>query len=423
MSLSVFDIAQGVQGYYIKNDRFNTTTLSYNFYLPLNSKTMAKNALLPYLLSSCSKNYPDYINLNIRLLELYGADLCCSVAKCGNYQNIKISINVINNNLSFDGTNPVNQAAELLAGLIFNPALENGGFTEFDTEREKRKTIERIQGEINNKKAFAKTRLMEEMFKDDPYGKFRYGSVEEVEQINGKNLYAAYKELLETAYIRINVIGRELPNGVFDIAKEQFANINRNPITNLSHFVSLPENETPNTVIERLNITQGKLALGFTSKEHGSVQKTAALSLFADIFGGGPYSKLFENVREKQSLCYYCSATTGRNKGFVMVQSGVEEENADKALASIMKEFADMQNGNFDQSVIDSSKKSMVDALNGYYDSATALDLWYSLDMEDVISPLEAVEFINRVTKEEIVAAAKGVKLHTVYKLLPKEAE
>ena len=152
MSVTVFDIANGVQGYYIKNNRFNTTLISYNFYIPLNAENMAKNALLPYLLTSCSKEYPDYINLNLRLLELYGADLFCSATKCGDCFHIKMGISVINNNLSFDTSLPVNEAAELLSGLIFNPALEQGSFKPFDTEREKRKTIERIEGEINNKK-------------------------------------------------------------------------------------------------------------------------------------------------------------------------------------------------------------------------------------------------------------------------------
>ena len=420
MSVTVFDIANGVQGYYIKNNRFNTTLISYNFYIPLNAENMAKNALLPYLLTSCSKEYPDYINLNLRLLELYGADLFCSATKCGDCFHIKMGISVINNNLSFDSSLPVNEAAELLSGLIFNPAVENGGFKPFDTEREKRKTIERIEGEINNKKAFARTRLLEEMFGEDPYGKFQYGRVEEVEQINGQDLFAAFEELLKTAYIRINVIGRELPNGIFETAKTAFSKISRNNITNLSHFVKIPENETPKIVTERLNITQGKLAIGFTSKLRGSLEQSAALTLFSDIFGGGPYSKLFENVREKQSLCYYCSASSRRNKGFLVVESGVEEENAEKAYNSIMNEFSDMQNGKFSNSVIESSKKSIIDALNGYYDSATALDVWYSRDIIDLCSPERAAEIISGITKNQIVEAAKGVKPHTVYRLLPK---
>ena len=135
---------------------------------------MAINSLLPYLLTSCSNKYKDYIALNRRLLELYGADLSCSVSKCGDCMHVKIGINVINNEFSLDEGKPVTEAAELLSELIFSPAVSDGRFSSDDLERERLKTIERIEGEINNKRSFAKTRLLEEMFTPDPYGKFIY---------------------------------------------------------------------------------------------------------------------------------------------------------------------------------------------------------------------------------------------------------
>lgn len=420
MSVTVFDLAKGVQGYYIKNERFNTTLLSYNFYIPLNKEDMATNSLLVYLLTSCSEKYRDYIGLNLRLLELYGADLSCSATKCGDCFHIKVAVSVINNNLSFDETCPVNEAAELITDLLFAPATENGSFYSSDIEREKRKTVERIEGEINNKRAFARTRLLEEMFGADPYGKFSFGTVEEVQKISGEELYCAWKNMLKTAFIRINVVGKELPEGIFAQAENLFKQIERKDITDISRFVKIPEAKEVKTVTQRMNITQGKLAMGFTSELHGNLSKAAPLSLFCDIFGGGPYSKLFENVREKQSLCYYCTASSRRSKGFVTVESGVEEVNADKTVESVMKELADMQNGNFSDSVIEASKKSVIDSLNSYNDNASALDIWYSRDLGDLSSPSEAAEIVRNVKKEQIVSAAKGVKLHTVYKLLPK---
>lgn len=422
MSVQKIDIAPGVDGYYIENTRFNTTLLTYNFYFPLNAKKMATNALLPFLLTSCSEEYRDYIDLNIGLLEIYGADLSCSVSKSGDLFHVKIGINVINNNLALENDMPVNKAAALVSDLIFAPALENAGFIEEDIKREKRKTIERIQGEINNKKSYARTRLFEEMFGADPYGKFIYGSVDEVEAITGGQLYNAWLELLATAYVRINVIGNEYPEEVFAQAKEKFAALNRSFSPDiLKSGINLEQVDTPRDITERFNVTQGKIAMGFTSETKGSLKTAAALSLFSDIFGGGPYSKLFENVREKQSLCYYCSAVSRRNKGFVTVESGVEEQNAQKTIDAVLKELSDMQNGIFDDSTVDASKKAITDSLYGYYDNANAIDIWYSREIKEELSPEEAAEIVMNVTREDIIKAAKGVKLHTIYRLMPKD--
>ena len=422
MSVSSFDIAEGVKGSFICNSRFSTTLLSYNFYLPLDKTTMARNALLPYLLSSCCEKYRDYIDLNIRLLELYGADLSCSCNKCGDLFHIRFAISVINRELAL-GDDPVTDAADLLSSMIFAPAVKDGAFYEEDLTREKRKSIERIEGEINNKRSYARTRLLSEMFGDDPYGKFKYGTVEEVNALTTHSLYDAWQILLRTAQVQINVVGKTLPEGSFSRAKEEFSKIERYSLTDLTYENPLAEANSVKDITERFDVTQGKLVMGFTSAVRGDLKTSAALTLCADIFGGGPYSKLFTNVREKQSLCYYCSASARRSKGFMTVDSGIEESNADKVISAVLCELKDMQNGNFDDDVIEASKKSITDALHAYYDSSAALDLWYSREIYEHYSPNEAAEIISAVSKEDIIKAAKGLKLHTVYRLLPKKED
>ena len=423
MSLKIINLTKGVDGYYIPNDRFSTTLITCNLYIPLDAETMATDSLLPYLLSSCSAEYRDYIDLNVRLLELYGADLSCSATKCGDRFHIKLGISVINDKFSYDDCSPVTEATDLLCGLLFAPSFENDAFLPFDIDREKRKTIERIEGEINNKRSFARTRLLAEMFGADPFGKFNYGSVDEVNEINSDALVRAWRKLLETAYVRICAVSSSFPEKAFEKFSSMFKGISRHDITDTEFFRELPCAETVNDITERFDVTQGKLALGFTSNLHGSLKASAALSLLSDIWGGGPYSKLFENVREKQSLCYYCSASSRRSKGFLMVESGIEEQNAQKVVDAVLRELDDIKNGSFDDSLIEASKKSVTDALAGYYDSATALDAWYTRELGEPISPEEASEIIAKVSREEIIEAAKGVKLHTIYRLLPRRGE
>ena len=163
--------------------------------------------------------------------------------------------------------------------------------------------------------------------------------------------------------------------------------------------------------------------MGFSSDMCGDDDVSLPLMVMTDIFGGGPYSKLFANVREKMSLCYYCSASSVRGKGLITVDSGVEAENADKAQKEILAQLDAVKNGDFADFEYEASLKSLRDSLNSYNDSQVLLDTWYALKAGNkaLYSPEEIGEKISAITREDIINAAKGVKLHTVYKLLPKE--
>ena len=178
-----------------------------------------------------------------------------------------------------------------------------------------------------------------------------------------------------------------------------------------------------NDVTERLDITQGKIAIGFSSKLYGDIEKALPLLIFSDVFGGGPYSKLFSNVREKESLCYYCSASQYRSKGIVLVDSGIEAHNEEALINAVLRELDDLKQGLVDVDTIEASKMSVTDSLASYYDSASALDMWYTLDIKgnSEITPNDLIEKIRSITKADIVNVANGVELHSIYRLLPKD--
>lgn len=423
MSIKTVSLGEGAEGLFIENERFGTTLLSLHFYIPLSADTISAAALLPYLLTTCSREYRDYTSLNFRLLELYGAELSCSVTKSADCLHIRISMSVINDEFAFDKESVVKQAAQLLLSLVFEPAVENGAFFASDVEREKRKTIERIEGEINNKRAFARTRLYAEMFGDDPYGIFEYGTVEGVKALDGKRLYRVWASLLKSGFIRFQVIGKQLPDGLFDEITAKLEAVDRGGITDVTSVTPLAAAENPRDVTEHYKVTQGKLVMGFSSRIFGAGIRSLPLLLCTDIFGGGPYSKLFTNVREKQSLCYYCSASSVRGKGFVVVDSGIEEANADKVLQAVLAELDEVKKGNFDAFSLEASRKSITDTLMAYYDNAAVLDSWYGMTVVSggLISPEEMADAVRSITKEQIVAAANGLQLHTVYRLLPEK--
>ena len=423
MSEKILKLADGVEGLFIKNERFNTTLVSCNLYFPLKKETAALYALLPFILTSCSKKYPDFSRLNYKLSRMYGARLDASAEKYGDYQLLRMNVSVINDRYCLDGESLVKQATELLLGLIFEPSTENGEFLEEDLKREKRKAIEHIKGEYSEKRVYAKNRLIEEMYKGEAYGVPKCGTVEDVERISGKSLFNAWEEMLKSALIRFQVVGSAVPAGLFEEITKRFSGVNRANITDCKQSKPTPAIEKSVTVEEKIDVNQGKLCLGFSSEVCGNDDVSLPLMVMSDIFGGGPYSRLFSNVREKMSLCYYCSASSVRQKGLIMVQSGVETANAEKAEKEILNQLDIVKKGDFSDFEFESSIKSICGSLNTYNDSQGSIDMWYAMkaNNENLYSPAEIAEKVKLITREDVVSAANGVKLHTVYKLLPKE--
>ena len=422
MAEKIVKLAEGAEGLFIRSDRFNTTLISCNFFLPMKKATVAEYALLPFILTSCSKRYPDFSRLNYKLSKLYGARLDASTEKYGDFQLLRMTVSVINDRFNLYGESLVSQAAELLLGLIFEPSVENEAFFEADVNREKRKAIEHIKGEISEKRIYAKNRLIEEMYRGSAYGLPKCGTIEDVESITGGSLYKAWEKMLKTAFIRVQAIGAALPTGLFDTFSEKFATLERENILSCKVSRHTEEQLIPIKVTEYMDINQGKLCMGFSSAVAGNDDKSLPLLIMCDIFGGGPYSRLFTNVREKMSLCYYCSASSVRQKGLVTVESGIETGNAEKAQDEILNQLEIIQRGEFNDFEFSSSIKSIRDSLRTYNDSQSALDTWYLLKVNNncVYSPEDISEKISLITREDVVQAAEGVKLHTVYKLLPE---
>lgn len=423
MSAKITKLSNGAEGVFIKNDRFNTTSISFNFYVPLQKETAAEYALLPFVMTTCSKDYPDFSALNFKLAKLYGANLSASAEKVGDFQMLKIAISTIDDRFALDNESLCDSATELLTQLIFEPKAENGAFCEEDVAREKRKAIEHIRGDLAQKRIYAKKRLIEEMYKGEAYGVAKCGTEEDVEKITGQSLFSAWKKLLSTAFLRVNVISRSMPQGLFDKISEKFESITRENIVDCTYSAPTKAIDKPNTVIEQMDIAQGKLCMGFSSELYG--EDAAALTVMCDIFGGGPYSRLFTNVREKYSLCYYCASGAVKSKGLITVDSGIEKENATKAEKEILNQLDIMKQNLFTDEEFQSSIKSITDSYKSYNDSQGLLDAWYSLKIvkDRLISPEEAAQEILNVTRNDVVYAARGVKLHTVYKLLPNDKE
>lgn len=421
-SNSTIKIAEGVEGLFIKNTRFNTTLISLNFYMPLKSETVSGNAMLTYILSTCSGRFGGFKEMNRHLNMLYGADVAVSAMPVGSTQLIRFVITAINDKYTLGGEQNVSAAADYLLSLLFEPRLQNGVFYEADLLRERRKMLEDLEAELNEKRNFARKRLKEEMFENDPFGLNKLGTKEAILNITVDGLKKTLADMLNHAFVSVHAVGETLPEGLFEKIGERFSALKRGNITNCKILSAPKMRDTVKEVTDRMDVVQGKLVMGFTSSVYGDDSVSLPLMVAVDIFGGGPYSRLFSVVREKMSLCYYCSASSVRSRGFVMVDSGLEADNAEKAKNEILNQLQIVKNGEFSDFEFNSSIKSICGSLKSYNDSLSSIDLWYALKIynQNLTTPEEMCEAVRKITREDVISAAKGISLNTVYMLLPE---
>jgi predicted Zn-dependent peptidase len=411
------ELADGVVFNSISDERFKTMKLLTNIFLPLSEETASVNALLCYVMVRCCKKYPDMIKMSRKLGSLYGAEVNGSVSKMGDMQCLKIDIGGLSDRYAIDNENISAELSSLLCEVLFNPKVENGEFDEKDMLQEKRQILDMIDSDFNDKRVYAAQRLNEIMCADEVYGIKWCGTKEQLEAVTPKALYEAWRNMLKNAHFEITFVGESNPDNAAEVIKNSFKEIKRTPV-DLSTDVVYTVFEEKN-VTEEMEVAQSKLEIGFRTACAEPEPETVATRLMAVILGGTASSKLFNNVREKKSLCYYCMARYQRLKGLMIIESGVETANIEAAKKAILAEVEDMKKGNISDFEINSAKLAIINSTLGVTDTVTGLSSWYSSQVMDasVDTPEEACKKVEAVTKEDIVKAANKLMLDTIFVL------
>ncbi|MBQ9941201.1 MAG: insulinase family protein [Clostridia bacterium] len=398
-----------------QTDKFKTNFLSIFFSVPLEYENATEYALLPKVLLRGSGNYPDMKSINRRMDQLYGANMSGVVLKRGERQVIGFMSGCLCNKYAFEKIDILKGLTDLINDLLFNPNLCNGAFLQSYVESEKKNHIDYIKSLKNNKNQYAVQRCREEMCKNEAYGISEYGSIEQTEKVTPESLYRAYKNFISVADIDVFFVGKCDKDVLTDDIKKMFSSLTGSRISFKPQIITSVSGV--NTVTEEMNINQGKLTLGFRSGTTIYDEDYSAFSLFNEIFGGSPSSKLFMNVREKLSLCYYCSSSPEAHKGLLFVASGIEVENKEKAQQEILNQLEEIQNGNITDTEFDSAVKSLINAYSELDDDPYSLSLWYygRFLAGNTDTPETAIQKIMSLTKEDVIKVSRNVVLDTVY--------
>ncbi len=417
-------IADGVYFSSITDRKFKHNRMSVNLVVKLDREKVTDRAVVPFILRQGSKNWSDFTALNKKLCELYGASLDAGIDKLGDYQIIALGVIGVDSRFALEQEDMVREYAALLADILLEPDITDGKFNAKNTELEKQYLLETIDSEINDKRSYAMMRCKDIMCGDESCSIKKYGYREDALRITPQSAVQAYRELMRTAQIEIMFEGCGDPQPACEIFREQFSRIERQPET-LVRCVPKQQHGPIRETVERMDVKQGKLVMGFRVEGMNSYEQMNAERLTVALFGGTGNSLLFKNVREKLSLCYYCAARYDRHTGIMMVDSGVEAENAEKARDEILHQLRLMQQGEFEDKDIEETKLFFKTALKATTDSLGAMDSWYLAQIldESRVSPDEEIELSNRVSREDMIAAANAIKLDTVYMLMPNEEQ
>ncbi len=413
------NISEKINLGYIPKNKFKTNFFKVSFAIDLDRKHTTNLSLLSAVLVRATKNYPTIADITNRLDYLYDMNISSSVYRRGERLILDYDCDFIRPEfVPAEGENLLDEALDMFEEILLRPYVKDGCFDEKILDSEKTELENSIKSLINYKRAYAKERCIGTLCEGERYAVNVQGELCDIPLVTGKSLYEFYKEFLSVANIEIMFVGEADEKKLAEKFAAIFAKIqNRRPITLCQTYITDKTKSEVAEICEPMKISQGNLALGFRTGVSINDKDAVAMALFCDIYGASPTSKLFMNVREKMSLCYYCSSTIDSYKGILLVLSGIQSENKEKAQAAILKELSDIQKGLVTEEDLAAAKLSLVNSYKALDDNVSALSSWYiSRSLVGIYNdPCDVIEKINSIGLDEIIEVSKKAKLDTVY--------
>ncbi len=403
----------------VHTDKFKSCYLSVTLLTPLERETAGANALIAQVLRRGSAAHPDMESLSAALDELYGGAVEPAVRKKGETQCVGFVASFLDDAYALEGERILEPAAALVGELLLRPRTWEGAFCPDYTQQEKRNLIERIRGQMNDKRAYATQRLSQEMCRHEAFGVDKLGDEETVAAVTPQQLWERYQTLLRTAQIEVYYCGSASPDRVERALRAALAGLPENRNRRRPDCQARPHaGPEPRVVVESLDVGQGKLALGFRT---GGItcweEEYPALTMCNAIFGGTTLSKLFMNVREKLSLCYYASSALEKMKGLVLVSSGIEFDKYETARDEILAQLEAIRRGEIEPWELEGARSTLVSGhLSTLDDQGRQEEFWRGQAAAGLDTCVEelAGQFAA-VTREQVAAAARKLELDTIY--------
>ncbi len=409
-------ITPGVDLYVCPTQKFKTILVQVFLHQQLERDLATLTSLFPMVLMRGSRGLPNQLEITRKLEGLFGAELENDILKKGERQIVTFALEVVNEKFTPGNEEVLRTGLEVLRDIIYSPVLEGDAFRKSYVDQEKEQLKKQIMGLINDKMSLAMERCVQEMCREERYGTFKYGYLEQVDAIEPGGLLQYYRDFVKQAPLDFFVVGDVQVDTIQGLVEDVFTFPAGEKFRIDPPVVHRHVQGEPRVVEEKMNVKQGKLTLGYrTNVPYG--KETFPLVFYSGILGGFSHSKLFQNVREKASLAYYAFARLEKTKGLMLVSSGIEVENYEKALDIIKEQIQSMAEGKISDYEFENTQKGLLSQAalvedNPYQLVGSTLE---GVINEKVMSRREAIEKLQAVSKEDVVRIAQGVQLDTIY--------
>ena len=413
--LQITTISPGVTLRYVRDTRFKQGCFSFQLVRPMRKAEAAKNALLPAVLLRGTRKCPDLRAVTQRLDELYGAAVSPLVRRVGDYQTTGVYCGFMDDRFALPGDRVLAPMLDFLREILLDSPLENGSFLPDFVESEKKNLISTIESDRNDKRVYAIQRLLRTMCAGDSFGIPRLGEIEDVASITPEDLTAHYREILRTSPMELLYVGSAAKEQVIAAIRPLLDALERNPMPLPAQTAFAPRQGRD--ISEALDVAQGKLCMGFTTPVTNRCEELPAMQMLNVIFGGGMTSKLFQNVREKMSLCYSIDASYYGAKGILLVNAGIDFDKETVTRQEILKQLDACRKGEITEAEMTAARQALLSSLRSVPDSPGSIENFVSTAaLSGLVFSREAyMEAVEKVTLEDVVKCAGSVSLNTTY--------
>jgi len=421
MEYKSFKTSSGIVRHDIFCDSFKTACITVELFMPLDKTYSSYMSLLSSVLKRGNAKYDGMDKIGEFLDVNYGAAFGLSTSKTGDFHRFSLTTAFIDDRYTLDGEKVSQNMVSLIYSTLFEPLLQDGAFLPSYVEQEKRNLKDKIASLVNDKRLYSLEKCRQTMFKDDVYGIYEQGDSNVIDTITPKTLFEYFTNVLKNSMVYICYAGAKLDTDLLFAPLISAFGDGARPV-----YKTLVDNKVDMVTYktEPMPVAQSKLNLGFRLGESAK-SDPFAMRLFNVIYGASATSKLFNNVRERLSLCYYCASTIDFLKNTMFVYSGIETCNYQKAHDEILFQLEEVKNGNITKEEFDNAKASLIDSYVQIGDSlASLIANRVAFDLNDInLSRDEQIEKVKEVTLERVVKAAQDIKLDTVYLLKGTEGE
>ncbi|MFW0861738.1 MAG: EF-P 5-aminopentanol modification-associated protein YfmF [Dethiobacter sp.] len=414
-------LANGINLFIHPTVKFKTILVQLIFHRALREDDVTESSLLPSVLQRGSVNYPNRMAIAHRLEELYGTDLISGVTKKGERQMVTFALDLVHDQYLPGESSLLKKSLEVLSDVVTNPVLDGESFKEDYVTQEKEQHEKLIKGLINDKIAYSVERCLQHMCENEPFGVFKYGSVERLKAIDGAKLYRYYRHFLRESRADLHISGDLDAAEVSALAQQAFG-FERGVEEVLAATTVQKNIGDVRYVKEELDVSQGKLVLGYRTGVTYADDDYFPLLVYNGILGSFPHSKLFQNVREKASLAYYTYSRLEKHKGLMLISSGIEVDNYERALEIIHRQLSDMTRGDFTKEDLENTRSGL---RNQFLVEEDSQSLVVNRVLDDMLvgreeNTTELLKRLDAVSREDVARVSANVCLDTVYFLTKK---